>query len=118
RPGFSLLAQALAGEGNVQVYFTSSEFDGEVVTDVTLEPAMVRWGQYGDFVGNARPLQPVARLAAGGERLELAFLLTGESGTILSSRRPGAPPVTFTIANSDPRVVELNRLTVTLGEKR
>jgi hypothetical protein len=42
--------------------------------------------------------------------------IEGESGTAMGTRRLGAPPVVLKLSNSDPRVVELNRLTRSWGE--
>jgi hypothetical protein len=107
--------QALAGEGTVQVVVTSSEFEGEIPLTVTLEPSVIRWGVYRYVQSVGSVLETVVPLTAGSETASLAISLEAQSGGGSSAYRPGAPPVTLTVSNSEPKVVELNRLTTTLG---
>lgn len=106
-----IYAQALAGDGTVQILLTSSEFEGEIPMNVTLEPATVKWGssRYVQSVGTV--VDPFVSLTAGVQATALTFTLQGESGSTASGYRPGTPPVTLMLSNSDPKIVELNRLT-------
>lgn len=107
-------AMALGDEGTVQVILTSSEFEGEIPMTVTLEPAVIRWGVYRYVESAGNVLDPTISLTAGSQATQLAIALQGQSGSPASNYRPGAPPVTIRVSNSDPKVVELNRLTTTL----
>ena len=110
----AIAAQALAGEGRVQVFFTSTEFEGERAMTVILEPAVLRVGfrQDSPSVSSA--------IASGGTILNgaiatLTYSLRGVNDPDpASSLRDGAPPLTLKLSNSNPQVVEVNRLSVTL----
>lgn len=109
----SIYAQALGKEGQVRVILTSTEFEGEFPITVTLEPSIIRWGQtYYD--GGKAVIRPELTIALDQSQ-NIAFALESESGSIASGVRPGAPPLTFTLANSDPSIVETNRITYVFG---
>jgi hypothetical protein len=105
-------AQALAGEGEVQVYFTSTEFEGERSMTVTLERPVLRWGQVTLPSAIPRTYEPAITLPGGTSGAQLGWEIQSESGQPLSGRRPGAPPLILRLNNSNPRVLELNRLTL------
>jgi hypothetical protein len=106
--------QALADDGQVPVVFTSSEFDGEVSYTVTLEPSVLKWGFATVSPAGVTTIDTSATVNLGGSP-NLTMSLQGASGSFSSGVRPGAAPVTVRMTNSNPQVLELNRLTVTLG---
>ncbi|WP_321475086.1 hypothetical protein [uncultured Paludibaculum sp.] len=110
-----IYAQALASEGTVQILLTSSEFEGEIPMTVTLEPAVIKWGSFRYGQPTGAEIVPAVSLTATVQATQLTFTLQGQSGSAASGYRPGAPPVTLSLTNSDPTIVELNRLTRTLG---
>ncbi|MCC6590298.1 MAG: hypothetical protein IT168_26630 [Bryobacterales bacterium] len=111
-PYAGLWAYALADSGTVPVIFTSTEFAGEARLDVTLEPTVIRWGVRNTSVANA-PLLSETSLKVS-EPTDIIVAAESESG-VGGEFRPGAPPVTLRLANSNPRALELNRLTVDLS---
>lgn len=108
--GSAIFAHALASEGTVQVLVSSSEFDGEIPINVILEPTVVRFGAR-RYVGTRQVFDTEFSLETGLGQ-ELVYAISGASGSD-GIYRPGAPPLTFTAANSNPRVVELDRITLT-----
>jgi hypothetical protein len=107
----TIYAQALADSGTVQVALTSDQFAGEVDINVNLEPTVLKWG-VGAATGPG--FASSIALTAGSLVTTLQYSLQGVSGGI-GSIRPGAPPLTLTLANTNPNVVELNRLTLVAG---
>ncbi|QOY89408.1 DUF7948 domain-containing protein [Paludibaculum fermentans] len=105
-----IYAQALAGEGAVQILLTSSESEGETPITVTLEPAVVAWGVLRYIPTGGAVVDPAVSLTAGAQTTQLTLWLQGQSGSTASGYRTGAPPVMLKLSNSDPKVVELNRL--------
>ena len=114
RGGPAIYAQALASEGRVPVILTSPEFEGEVAVDVILEPAVLRWGK-NQYVDGKYTLQGALSLEVSREPVSLSLALQGQSETGALQRRPGVPPLSVTLVNSDPRVVEVNRITAVPG---
>lgn len=112
----TIWAMALGDEGTVQVILTSSEFEGEIPMTVTLEPAVIRWGVRRYVESRGDVIDPAISLTAGLQATQLTIALQGQSGSPASNYRPGAPPVTIKVSNSDPKIVELNRLTTTLKD--
>lgn len=107
-PGIN--AQALASEGTVPVYFTSDQFEGEIVAMVQLEPAVVNWGLLDyNSSGSVTPAERVT-LAAGAAQTSMVLSLQSESGR-QGSYRPGLPPLVYKLRNSNPQVLEQNRIT-------
>lgn len=106
----TVYAQALTDSGTVPVLLSSDQFSGQVPINVNLEPAVLRWGVYsassvaGEFASSIP-------LTMGGQAATLQYALHGVSGSA-GSLRPGAAPLILTLANSDPTIVELNRLTI------
>jgi hypothetical protein len=109
----AIWAQAIAADGQVRVIFTSTEFEGEMPLTVTLEPSRLRLGQ-SRFLDGVTVVEPVFTLVQGNESSAVALSLESESGNRASGIRPGVPPIVLKLTNSDPSVVELNRLTVSL----
>ncbi|MBN9658605.1 MAG: hypothetical protein J0H49_10535 [Acidobacteria bacterium] len=107
----TIYAQALAGEGSVQILLTSSESEGETPIPVTLEPAVIGWGALRYIPTGGSVVDPAVSITVGAQTMQLMLRLQGQSGSTASGYRPGAPPVMLTLSNSDPKVVELNRLT-------
>ena len=107
-------AQALAGDGTVQVFVSASGTAGEIPINVVLEPAVLGWGvlQYVQGVGNQFASSIPLTVGANGTGLALSF--HGVSGGF-ASLRPGVTPPVLTLSNSDPTVVELNRLTLDMA---
>ena len=97
--GPTVCAQALAGEGTVNVYVTSSEFEGEIAIPVILERAVLRWGLR-RYEGGRYELASSGTMTAGSEKVSLVFALQSESGESTSSLRPGVEPPVLRLANS------------------
>jgi hypothetical protein len=105
-----IYAQALTDSGTVQVFFSSDQFSGEIALNVNLEPAVLRWGVFsatGPGYAASIPL-------TAGRSTTLQYSLQGVSGGA-GALRPGAAPLTLTLSNTNPTIVELNRLTVVTG---
>jgi hypothetical protein len=107
-------AQALADDGPVQVYLSVSGGDGEVPIPVVLEPTVLLWGGTGYLPAVGAAFSPSIALATGQGALLLQGL-QGISGGV-GQLRPGAPPFTVTMSNSNPMAVELNRITLPIGD--
>jgi hypothetical protein len=110
---WAIYAQALADDGPVQVFLTSSEFDGEIPINVILEPTVLRWGST-SYVSSGTVVVPSVSLTANAQSTGLTLSLQSQSGSG-GSLRPGASPLILKLSNSNPAVVEVNRLTVTMG---
>lgn len=106
-----IYAQALASEGTVQILLTSSDFQGEIPMTVILEPAVIQWGVLRYIQTGGTVVDQTISLTAGPQTKQLFLRLQGQSGSDAEGYRPGAPPVMLKLSNSDPRIVELNRLT-------
>jgi hypothetical protein len=110
----TIVAQALADDGPVQVYLSMAGVDGEVPMTVVLEPSELHWGvQQSGPSGYFFSTSP--SLTTGTQSTPLMVWLQGTSGGV-GQLRPGAGPTTLTLSNSDPTVLELNRLTSTMGD--
>lgn len=110
----TVLAEALSGEGQVEVVFTSSEFEGTVSMIVELEPAVLKWGTF-TFVGGVQVANPLVTTRAGDDPLWLGTALTSRSSGIGQALRAGAPELRLSLSNSNPGIVQLNRLTRVWG---
>lgn len=99
-PAPALELQALASTGEVRLIATSPEFTGERVIPVTLEPLVATMAIEGS----------PAILPLTDRRVRVS--LTTPSNAGVGGFRPGTPPMVFRLAASNPRVLELNRLTV------
>ncbi len=101
-----LYLHGLASSGTVQLIVTSTEFTGERLLQVRLEPAMVRFSLYSPEGEGKLKVEQTANLS---------FAMTTSSAQNRSMRlAPGAPPIVVKLESSDPGVLELNRLTVTI----
>lgn len=107
--GAPLTLIGLANSGSVGLVLTSSEWQGERVFPIQLEPTV------------ARVLLPVTNAAlpgslrvGGSADLEVAYQ-SASGRHIGGSLRPDAPPARFRLENSDPRVLEVSRFTMVLA---
>ena len=104
-PGAML--HGMASSGSVRVTLTSSEWEGERVIPVTLEPAAVRFSVVSS--------EGLGTVREGGDAQLLASYQTASGTGAGQSLRPGAPVARFRVESGEPRVLETSSLTAVIG---
>lgn len=103
----ALWIQALAGEGETRLVFSSPEFGEERAVVVRLEPAWLSWG-----VNTSTPTSGQGATIQAGIAHSLGLRLESASGAIASGMRPGVPVPAWRLSNSAPAVLEAGGVTI------